>query len=730
MKIIITAMLLLSTVWQASAIQYQKMSSWVAKAATAYHPSTMRKVYGAASNSRICAFLRIDDSDAQRLLSDNGCRIYDSVGNLYIADVPLCRLASLSEHPSVRRIEASRSCRVSMDTTGIVVNALPVYDGYLLPQAYTGRGVVVGVMDIGFDLTHPNFYDSTATRYRIGSFWDQLSPDTVGSAYPVGRSYEGSEVLLALRHSYDGREQTHGTHTLGIAAGSGYTSDYRGIAYESDICIVGNATEEVGELIDSVDRYKYTTATDALGFKYIFDYAASKGMPCVASFSEGYVVGLDREDSLYSAYLDSITGPGRIIVASAGNENQIWTYMHKSATDTEAVSFIYPWYKNAVYYLQGDGAFAVSMQAYTVPADTVIIECRNETADTLRCVLQLPVSGRELKICLSRYMSSMAPLRTVYKMEIECDTAIYAAGPVLLRLMGDGTDVTARGSSTSGFYNDLLRTSWGDAEMSHNVHAPAYFPSVIAVGSTIHRTSYTNYLGESRNYMPKDGKTGVRSGYSSVGPTLDGRIKPDVMAPGDNIISSYSSYYLEQHPDAGDISSDVSHFDFNGRTYAWNSNTGTSMATPVVAGAVALWLQAKPDLTPAQVIDVFRQTCTHPVSDALYPNNEYGYGQIDVYRGLLYLLGVDGIDGISTRNPSHVGISFSGGELVLHFDQPPVTPYRVQVFSLSGQLMSDFRFRSSDSEQRIALATLPSGVYVVQLSCTDVKINGSVLIRI
>lgn len=45
-------------------------------------------------------------------------------------------------------------------------------------------------------------------------------------------------------------------------------------------------------------------------------------------------------------------------------------------------------------------------------------------------------------------------------------------------------------------------------------------------------------------------------------------------------------------PEAGDIRSDVAHFAFNGRTYAWNSNTGTSMATPVVAGAIALWLQA------------------------------------------------------------------------------------------------------------------------------------------
>jgi subtilisin family serine protease len=85
----------------------------------------------------------------------------------------------------------------------------------------TGKGVVMGIQDIGFDLTHPNFYDSTATKYRIKRLWDQLSVDTFGSRFYVGKDYTSKRVLLRYAHSRDGESQTHGTHTLGIAAGSG-----------------------------------------------------------------------------------------------------------------------------------------------------------------------------------------------------------------------------------------------------------------------------------------------------------------------------------------------------------------------------------------------------------------------------------------------------------------------------------------------------------------------------
>ena len=270
-----------------------KLSPLVRKAAAHAHA---QRLAPATSSTRITAFMSIDPASADSILRANGCIVYDRSDDIFIVSAPTNRIATLSALPEVRRMEASSPCRPAMDTTATIVNAMAAYEGKALPQAFTGRGVVVGVMDVGFDLTHPNFFDSTATEYRIGAFWDQLDTDTTGSGFPVGRDYNGRDALMRKKHSTDGLIQTHGTHTLGIAAGSGYNSPYRGMAYESDICLVSNAVTSDLLLIDSADVYKYTSATDALGFKYIFDYATGRGLPCVASFSEGATPTYGSED--------------------------------------------------------------------------------------------------------------------------------------------------------------------------------------------------------------------------------------------------------------------------------------------------------------------------------------------------------------------------------------------------------------------------------------------------
>ena len=200
---------------QAVAIQAvtDKMSAYVREAAAM--SKTKKKAAPGDGQMLMTAFVSIDTTAADSILAANGCRVYDRSEDIYIVTVPVGRLESLASAACVRRIEASRPCRASMDTTATLVGATPVYDGLWLPQAYTGDGVVVGVMDIGFDVTHPTFYDSTATKYRISAFWDQLDPETDTSRFPVGREYRGTDAIIGKSHSTDGLQQTHGTHTAG-----------------------------------------------------------------------------------------------------------------------------------------------------------------------------------------------------------------------------------------------------------------------------------------------------------------------------------------------------------------------------------------------------------------------------------------------------------------------------------------------------------------------------------
>lgn len=710
-----------------------KMSPMVRRAAVE-HRQAARRVPTAGDGRTICAFVRADTAEAEGLLGANGCRIYDRRGDILIAEIPLDRLSALAASPSVSRIEASSPCRLTMDTTVTIVRAAEVHAGNGLPQAYTGQGVVVGVMDVGFDLTHPTFRDRTATGLRIGAFWDQIDRDTTGSGYPVGRDYVGHEALAAKRHSTDAHLLTHGTHTAGIAAGNGYDSPYTGMAPESEICLVNNAVTSDIVLIDSADLYKYTSATDALGFKYIFDYAAERGMPCVASFSEGYYVGLDGEDSLFCDYLGRLTGPGRIIVASAGNEAVKLNRLRKPAGTAEAGSFVSTGGTQPVFYVRADGPFRLRLEGYGGQTGLLLrVESDSCAADSsvfFGWEAQDNVSGGTAEIY--RYASAFAQGDTIYQIVLTLDEPITSDKRIALVAEGEGSEVEVRATGNAVFVNSVVGDVWSAADCAANVLAPGCFPTVITVGATIHRTGFTNYRGEYMDYTQPGRNDGVRAWYSSVGPGTDGGVKPDVMAPGSNVVSAYSSFYIEQNPKAHDISSDVEHFEFEGRTYAWNSNAGTSMAAPVAAGAIALWLQARPDLTPEMALDVISRTSRQPESGLDYPNNYYGYGEIDVYAGLLRLLGIDGIEGLEAAMPRGVSISYEGGgRLRLRFSDTTAAPAAIRVWTTGGQqVFSGTAGQAGESDVSVQLPGLPAGIYAVQVAGAAGGVSGSVLIRV
>ena len=684
-----------------------------------------------AAGGEVCAFVRIGDSQSERVLRENGCRSLAHWGDIHVAMIPIHSIERLAAQPEVSRIEARRSCRLLMDTTAICVNAVPVYNGEQLPQAYTGRGVVMGVMDIGFDLTHPNFYSADLSDYRIRRFWDQIDVAR-NDTLPVGCDYEGADAILAYAHSRDGLDQTHGTHTLGIAAGSGYDSPYRGMAFESDICLVSNATTEDIALIDSADLYKYTSATDALGFKYIFDYAQSVEKPCVISFSEGGPQGFSDDERLFYEVLDSLTGPGRIIVAAAGNSGGNAYYVPKPAGQELAGTYIFDFDKDVSFAACGDAPYTLRVVAYLegeMP-DTVLIHPFSEALapDTIFHVFPRDVTLKAL--C---YRSFYNPQDMAVEVQLKGPDSwgkydwIGVKPEFSLEVVGEDANaelLLQDGYFADGWNYDVVHD---DSEVSHSIHSPGAAPSVICVGASSHRTAIRNYQGVWKVF--NQGTNGERAEYSSIGPTIDGRIKPDVMAPGNNIISSYSSFYCENHPTASDIASNVSVFDFNGRSYAWNSNAGTSMATPVVAGAIALWLQAKPDLSPEQALDVISRTARHYTDTLSYPNNYYGYGEIDVYEGLLAVLQLDVVDGISHHQPAKAKLTIDNGQLTINHGQL-TTPVTVRVFDLNGRVvLTSHLTLGDDCRGTVSLQSLPAGVYAIQIDGSP-EITGSTLIRL
>jgi len=657
---------------------------------------------GGNHSRTLTAFVKTDNDD---ILARYGCRQYARWGDIIIASIPLNQLAALSREPSVRRIEAGARASLCVDTAAMIVNALPAYEATPNHAAYTGEGVVMGLMDIGFDLTHPTFYDRSTTNYRIRALWDQLSKDTIDSRLPVGRDYIGTEELLAYGHSADGESETHGTLTLGIAAGSGYDTRYRGIAFDSDICLVANAVTSNMKYIDSTNVYKYTTATDALGFKYLFDYADSQQKTCVVSFSEGYPPYLDQDDSLFSAVIDSLTGPGHILVAAAGNESRNDTWFIKTAERPAAGAFIQTNQKEALYRLTTEGDARIHFYAYRgengIPTDTLTLDSQQIPSDSV-VVLSFPCDQDTLTVSCYYNASSFID-DDIWQVLLQSEQYIRKLAPIALVVEGDGV-IQAYGSTTYAFTKHEADTRWADAQKGHNILAPACFQAVISVGATTHKP---------------DGRIDY---YSSTGPTMNGLRKPEVVAPGTQVAASMSHVYAPDWAIVG-------YSEFNGISYPWGADSGTSLSAPVVAGIIALWLQAKPDLSPQEVLALFDRNCWHPDDSLDYPNNIYGYGMPDAYKGLLDILGLTSVQAISHHQPQEVTIVPANGGLRLTFASEPTAPLKVSVYQLSGSRVFQTTLSAVGREAFIPLPSLASGVYAVQLDTAQATHRGSCLVR-
>lgn len=634
MKQVVFLLFLLSCSLTLSA-QREKMSSFVRRAAMEHKYSKKHNAPG--KNLTICALVRIADGDGQ-VLTDEGCKLLARWGNIYAADIPICKLQAIASNDKVVRIEAGERSSQCLDTTAIVTKADLIRDVKSINNTnLRGHGVVMGIMDIGFDLTHPTFYSEDLAEYRIKAFWDMIDPDSLSSSLYVGRDYVTEDAILKKAHATDGLQETHGTHTAGIAAGSG---KYMGMAPDADLCLVANAVSSDISFIPDEMLYKYTSVTDLLGFKYIFDYAEREGKPCVVSFSEGSHNDLSDDNLMLDEILSSLTGPGRIIVASAGNESIKLTYLNKPQGLDRVGAMLRSSGKTAHYTIGTDSDCSINLTFFKSITDRVSFHysVNGITEHEDICLTDtLTVHDKRYVVSFYTYPSCYDNSITAIDFIIEGLDVGYIGENIRIGLELSGTNATTECFSSGGYFRKYDEyPDYADAEATHNIHFPASSPYVIAVGATGWRTGITNYLGD---YKESDnGEYGIVAPYSSVGPTFSGMIKPDVVAPGCNVISAYSSYYLENNPDANDIKWDVEHFEGNGRTYAWNANTGTSMSAPVVGGIIALWLELCPTLTTEDILDVLAHTCQHYDASMAYPNTQYGYGEIDALAGAKYIM--------------------------------------------------------------------------------------------
>lgn len=680
-------------------------------------------------SNRVMALVALnEDCDVEDVFERYGCVPEDKVGRVYIVWIPLNRLASMSLDDAVERIEAERMPRNAMDVSHGYVNSSDVYEGVNLPHAFRGEGVVSGIFDSFYDFTHPAFYDESG-KLRVEYYYDFKCENENGT---MGRAWDSPDEIEELEHSQNTYNQSHGTHVAGIMAGSAVNGKYMGMAPESDIYLVDFNSDRA-----DFESSEHTSATAVLGFKRIFDRAASEGKPCVVNFSSCESVTIARQRILEGEALSELVGPGKIIVAAAGNMGHNASYMEKPADVYQAGVGIVNGVGGGAYIdvdivTPGNQRVRFDFLGVRLTGSTIegTLSFTTDSIDGLRgdtCVLHTTVSMGEVQ--LKVYKSSYSDSRgDVYHVD--------GLMPNMAYLMLCGATCLLTGDSPAWLYSDLFYSpfvnidgvpEYSYASDGYSVSWPATLPFIVAVGATDYNSVFTNLDGEVNDdmLMFEADDRGEIAKFSSKGPTFDGLIKPDVVAPGMNIKAAYNSFSADY---ANEQKSLVDKVERAGKDYYYMAQSGTSMASPIVAGAVALWLQANPNLTPSDVLEVLSHCCTHPDADMTYPNSVYGHGQIDVYKGLLYVLGaLNSVPSLYDYQPRKARFVVSDNELRVVLSEGCVVreeAMRVLIYDLNGVLVKQ------SCGSLIDISQLPEGVYVVQLDTGSVEATGSTLIRV
>lgn len=677
MKKFLTLCLLLLVNIGISSAQYYKMSPLVRQAARDGKAlPALTKGTRATDAPRLIAFVRTTDSS---VLVKEGCNVLLDLDDIVIASIPLQNIEKVAALPQVKQIAASQSTNLLNDQSAGIVSAEKLWSmpTPTLP-GLTGKDVVVGVVDAGIDFSHPTFRTADGSQLRIKAVWDWLDFTDGGSPVVVdtlmiGRQYIGEEEILAKMYSADSYIRDlagHGTHTAATAAGSGFNgtevSPYSGMAPEADLCMVSVAAGNNSQVVPEDKKYLFTTATDDLAFKYIFDYAESVGKPCVINYSMGSPEDL-YQSKIFNDAISKLVGPGKILCSTAGNEARKGNYIFKGLGVEKKGAFLLGSSTFNAWLLSSTEYPVVNLTFY--PKNEEKIEwtydterLREYTDDSYSDTLQ--IDGRNIYLDIYAYPSWVDEnhIATDIVISTEDSNVIGTALPVALTLTGASNEIEAFAQFGS-FKKDERDASLGDFDNTHCLNLPGSCDDVICVGSVSYRKDFLNYQGETAGSSSQTG--GVRTDFSSIGPNKRGAIKPEVMAPGQNIISAMnSSFYENLSEEDGLQKYVVDKFESNGRTYGWYVNSGTSQAAPVVTGVVALWLQENPTLTPDQVREVIMNTSTHTVSGIAYPNNEYGYGLINAEAGVEYIRThfTTGIHGVETvdANTADTIYSISG----------------------------------------------------------------------
>ena len=628
----------------------------------------------------ISCFIHLKDVDDLSGVRSLGVEVEEAFDGLdfITARVPVKKLESLADIDNVTSIKVAENMRPMTDVARQKTN---VDD--LLTQStdaiaagintkFDGTGVVLGIIDTGIDFQHIAFKDKNGNS-------------RIKRAYVYnGSSASEYTTITSTSPTTDDESEDHGTHTASTAGGSSV------VVSGSTVTVTDNhAKATYGGMAPGTDLYlagvnglNDTYLANAL--KKMVTYADGQGKPLVVSNSWGSLWGPHDGTGEWADLVSQYFGdshPGHIILFSASNnagqskDNEGGGFFVKksSASSSSPLGTIL----RSNYYSATDGGYHyqdyISIAWSIKPLNCKIHVLNNSTGAILK------------SWTVTSSTSSFSGLETYYDGTLEVSKGSdSSSGKYCLMVYTDDEGLETQSETTTtqngnNYYKsdytlaiEVYPTSgsakvemWGMSDYSYFTNHPttsghtwtagtddmcvsdeATIPDAISVGAYVSRIKVPSYNGKiyNLNYAGEMDDIANFSSYATAEMSPTGMSYPWITAPGAQLVAGGNHYHTMEVDDNSYFNPEKPYYlTVNNAMNPYVVMQGTSMATPVAAGIVALWLQAAKsvgkDLTVNDVKEIMKQTAIHDQYTNGTNASHFGNGKIDALAGIQYILG-------------------------------------------------------------------------------------------
>lgn len=674
-----------------------------------------------ASNNEnyVNAFIYLTKGANIENLENVGVIVEAEFNGIITAKIPMTAIEAVSELQDVQYIEVGTNVGTKMDNARPASRVTEAHAGTGLSRPFYGEGVVVGVVDYGLQYDHINFFNMGGTQLRLKRVWNQNRNGNAPQGFSSGYEYADSAAIVSARFDDRNDDTGHASHVMGIAAGADTINgnQYYGVAPKSDLVFVSYNVYD-----GSSDNVSI-----ANGVKYIFDYASSVNKPAVVNLSLGSHIGPHDGTSTFDRVIDQLTEavPGHIVVGSAGNEG--YDNLHLKKTFTASSQEVKTSLQFMTYYNQTFGTVDIWGDPgtdYNVRV-SVIQKSSLEELSTSGDINALttatknfrPTSGASGSIIIAAGREANSNNKGHVQVQFQLNSVsngnyigLIITGPEggVVNAWADGQFCTFNKNGLSGFVSGNNSSSVGEIS--------GVGTNIITVGAYATHNHYYERVGDIAS-------------FSSQGPTADGRIKPDVAAPGTGIVSSLPNTNAIK---SSSIYDPASQNVVNGNTYLYGWMQGTSMSSPYAAGVIALWLEANPNMGPSRIREILAETSIKDnYTGNNTPNNTWGYGKINAVDGILKAIEISGVEQLEQLPDAIIAYpNPNDGNFKVLFTQndPNLT---ITVYNISGQAVYTNRLGSVEARGEVAInmGNIADGAYIVKVAGNNINESFRLMVR-